>query len=95
MDLTPGKYSVKALIPSAYRVIESLPKLLTVLDMPKVLINTPTTVVYGGDLSVSIRLSPSMKGPSTDMFTSRGNTFQYTRSYIRWVCWISVNEHNM
>ncbi|MDW7970221.1 MAG: hypothetical protein RMH77_07485 [Sulfolobales archaeon] len=66
VKLSPGKYSVKAVIPSPYRVIESLPKPLNVLDIPKILIYNPNTLVYGSDLPVTVKLSPpiteSLKG---------------------------------
>lgn len=57
IKLPPGKYSVKALLTSAYRVIESLPKPLEVLETPKILISNPSVIVYGNDLPVTVRIS--------------------------------------
>ncbi|MEM0504540.1 MAG: CARDB domain-containing protein [Sulfolobales archaeon] len=58
IKLPPGKYSVKAVLPSTYRVIESLPKPLEVLEIPKVIILNPTVITYGNDLPVTVRTTP-------------------------------------
>ncbi len=60
INLPPGKYPVKALITSMYRSVESLPKLLTVLEIPKLLINAPKKLIYGSDIPISLTTDPAV-----------------------------------
>lgn len=58
--LPPGTYAVKAMIVSKYRSVESLPKPLRVIEVPKLLINTPKTLIYGSNLTAVVRLEPAL-----------------------------------
>jgi len=57
--LPPGKYPVKAGIYSKLDRVESLPKVLTVVAAPKLLVEARKTLFYGENLEVKVVVEPA------------------------------------
>jgi len=59
VGLPPGRYPVKAVIPSRLERVESLPKALTVVATPRLLVEAKELLLYGEPLEVRVRVDPA------------------------------------
>ncbi|MCX8185162.1 MAG: hypothetical protein RMI56_04385 [Sulfolobales archaeon] len=55
IDFPAGRYLVKAIAISKYRVVESLPKELVVVTLPQILIEHPERVIYGEQFKAVVK----------------------------------------
>ncbi|MEM1893046.1 MAG: hypothetical protein QXV95_05560 [Sulfolobales archaeon] len=60
VDIPPGRYLIKSVATSKYRILDSIPKELIVLELPRVSIEHPNNVVLGELLKVVVRVSTAL-----------------------------------
>lgn len=59
--LPPGSYPLKALVTSGFTKVESLSKVLTVIDIPRISIEVKKSVLYKEPLKIIVKLEPVPK----------------------------------
>jgi hypothetical protein len=62
IELPPGRYPVKALVYSKSGSVESLPRVLTVVATPRLVLEAKSPLFYGESLEVRVVLSPVPDG---------------------------------